>query len=118
MIALFVPLFLLILALAVGWVLALRARHAAEREFAAAQATLWRAQRSEQLALERLHAVSNSALQGWPAVKWQRPQPVPGGADAYYWRIRIAGEELLLTDEQFRTARQRADHLLHSAATH
>ena len=68
-------------------------------------------ERAEQ-SIERLHAVSDSALRGCPAVKWARPQPVVPGADAWYWRVRVAGEELLLTDEQFRTARQRADHLL------
>ena len=68
-------------------------------------------ERAEQ-AVERLHAVSDSALRGCPAVQWRRGEPLAPGADAWYWRVRVAGEELLLTDEQFRTARQRADHLL------
>lgn len=65
-----------------------------------------------EVAVERMHAVGDSALRGFPAVQWRRPYPVPEGADAWYWRVRVAGEELLLTDEAFRTARQRADHLL------
>ena len=68
-------------------------------------------ERAEQ-AIEHLHAVSDSALRGFPAVQWRRLYPVPEGADAWYWRVRVAGEELLLTDEQYRVARQRADHLL------
>lgn len=68
-------------------------------------------ERAEQ-AIERLHAVSDSALRGCPAVQWRRGEPLAPGADAWYWRVRVAGEELLLTDEAFRTARQRADHLL------
>lgn len=70
-------------------------------------------ERAEQ-AIERLHAVSDSALRGCPAVQWHRDLAagLPNGADVWYWHVRVAGEELLLTDEQFRAARQRADHLL------
>lgn len=37
-------------------------------------------ERAEQ-AIERLHAVSESALRGCPAVKWKRGQPLVPGAD-------------------------------------
>ena len=61
-------------------------------------------------------AVKRSALRGAPAVKWHRDLAagLPTGADVWYWRIRIAGEDLLLTDEQFKVARERASHLLKS----
>ena len=59
-------------------------------------------------------AVKQSALRGAPAVKWHRDlaSGLPTGADMWYWRIRIAGEDLLLTDEQLKVARERASHLL------
>ena len=84
----------------------------AAADLANTRAQLWQARRDAKTAIERLHAVSDSALRGCPAVKWTRGQPLAPGADAWYWRVRVAGEELLLTDEQFRAARQRADHLL------
>jgi len=58
------------------------------------------------------HSVANSALRGCPAVKWHRAEPVPPGADAWYWRAMFAGEPHLFTDEALREARQRAAHLL------
>jgi hypothetical protein len=118
MIAAILILVSLCVALAAALLRSHRARAASAEILELKQAQIWQLKRSEQLAIERLHAVSNSALRGCPAVKWQRPQPVPAGADANYWRIRIAGEYLLLTEEQFRAARQRADHLLHPVATH
>lgn len=68
-------------------------------------------------ATEDRHAVANSAMRGCPAVKWHRELAagLPNGADVWYWRVRIAGEELLLTDEQFTIARARADHLINAA---
>ncbi len=89
-----------------------RRRFAAEAAAAQASAHQCRAERDAKIAYERLHAVSNSALRGAPVVKWSRPQPVAPGADAWYWRVRVAGEDLLITDEQFRIARHRAAHLL------
>ena len=61
-------------------------------------------------------AVKCSALRGAPAVKWHRDLAagLPTGADMWYWRVRVAGEDLLLTDEQFKVARERASHLLKS----
>jgi hypothetical protein len=69
-------------------------------------------------ATEDRHAVANSAMRGCPAVKWHRELAagLPNGADVWYWRIRVAGEDLLLTDEQFTVARARADHLINAAA--
>lgn len=68
------------------------------------------------VAIERLHSVSDSVLRGFPAVKWHRDiaAGLPAGADMWYWRIRIAGEDLLLTDEQYEVAKRRADFLLSS----
>lgn len=63
-------------------------------------------------ATEDRHAVANSAMRGCPAVKWARPQPIPEGSDAWYWRAMFAGEPHLFTDEAIREARQRASHLL------
>ena len=59
-------------------------------------------------------AVKQSALRGAPAVKWHRDLAagLPTGADMWYWHIRIAGDDLLLTDEQLKVARERASHLL------
>ena len=59
-------------------------------------------------------AVKRSTLRGAPAVKWHRDLAagLPTGADMWYWRIRVAGEDLLLTDEQLKVARERASHLL------
>ena len=99
---LLLPLFALVFALAAGWVRERRARHASEAEASGKIAT----------AYERLHEVSNSAMRGAPAVKWTRSYPVPTGADPWYWRVRVAGENLLLTDEQFKIARDRASHLI------
>lgn len=65
-------------------------------------------------ATEDRHAVANSAMRGCPAVKWARPQPIPEGADAWYWRAMFAGEPHLFTDEAILEARQRASHLLAS----
>lgn len=99
---LLLPLFALVVMLAAGWYNERRARHAAEN---AASAQI-------NAAYERLHEVSNSAMRGAPAVKWTRSYPVPPGADSWYWRLRVAGGDILLTDEQFKTARERAQHLI------
>ena len=69
-------------------------------------------------ATEDRHSIANSAMRGAPAVKWHRELAagLPNGADVWYWRIRVAGEDILLTDEQFTVARARADHLINTAA--
>lgn len=61
-------------------------------------------------------AVKQSALRGAPLVKWHRDLAagLPTGADVWYWRIRISGGDILLTDEQYTVAKQRADLLLSS----
>ena len=67
-------------------------------------------ERAEQ-AIERLHAVSDSALRGHPMVQWRHPAPQPA-SDLWYWRARFDGTEYLFTEEAVRTARQRASLLL------
>lgn len=64
-------------------------------------------------------AVKRSALAGAPAVKWHRDlaEGLPNGADMWYWRIRVSGGDLLLTEEQMAVARKRADALLNHADT-
>ena len=59
-------------------------------------------------------AVKQSALRGAPAVKWHRDLAagLPTGADVWYWRLRISGGDILLTDEQYEVAKRRADFLL------
>lgn len=61
-------------------------------------------------------AVKTAALRGAPLVKWHRDLAggLPTGADVWYWRIRISGGDILLTDEQYTVAKQRADFLLSS----
>ena len=59
-------------------------------------------------------AVKRSALKGAPLVKWHRD--LSGGkranTDDWYWRIRTADGDLLLTDEQLKVAQKRAAGLL------
>lgn len=61
-------------------------------------------------------AVKTAALRGAPLVKWHRDLAggLPTGADVWYWRLRISGGDILLTDEQYTVAKQRADFLLSS----
>lgn len=61
-------------------------------------------------------AVKTAALRGAPLVKWHRDLAggLPTGADVWYWRIRISGGDILLTDEQYEVAKRRADFLLSS----
>ena len=60
--------------------------------------------------------VKTAALRGAPLVKWHRnlAAGLPTGADVWYWRIRISGGDILLTDEQYDVAKRRADFLLSS----
>lgn len=64
-------------------------------------------------------AVKRSALKGAPLVRWHRDLAagLPNGADMWYWRIRTADGDLLLTDEQVQVARKRAAGLLAYSAT-
>lgn len=64
-------------------------------------------------------AVKRSALKGAPLVRWHRDLAagLPNGADMWYWRIRTADGDLLLTDEQVQVARKRAGCLLAYSAT-
>lgn len=68
---------------------------------------------------EHRDAVKRSALKGAPLVKWHRDLAagLPNGADMWYWRIRTADGDLLLTDEQVQVARKRAAGLLHHPET-
>ena len=63
-------------------------------------------------------AVKRSALKGTPLVRWHRDLAtgLPNGADMWYWRIRTADGDLLLTDEQVQVARKRAAGLLPAVA--
>lgn len=59
-------------------------------------------------------AVKRSALKGAPLVRWHRDLAagLPSGADMWYWRIRTADGDLLLTDEQLKVAQKRAAGLM------
>lgn len=108
---------LLILVIAALGLIAQRGHTAAkiaESDFAGVRAQLWKARRGEQAAIERLHAVSDSALRGHPMVQWRHPAPQPA-SDLWYWRARFDGTEYLFTEEAVRTARQRAELLLPTA---
>ena len=88
----------------------------AYRDIASARARL---RRTEVLLAESegyRDAVKTAALRGAPLVKWHRDLAagLPTGADVWYWRIRISGGDILLTDEQYTVAKQRADFLLSS----
>lgn len=63
---------------------------------------------------EHRDAVKRSALKGAPLVRWHRDLAagLPSGADMWYWRIRTADGDLLLTDEQLKVAQKRAAGLL------
>ena len=105
---------LLILVIAALGLIAQRGHTAAkiaESDLAGVRAQLWHARRGEQAAIERLHAVSDSALRGHPMVQWRHPAPQPA-SDLWYWRARFDGTEYLFTEEAVRTARQRASLLL------
>lgn len=104
---LLLPLFALLFVLAAGWYHE-RAEH--ERTRRAHSRTYAALVESE----EHRDAVKRSALKGAPLVKWHRDLAagLPNGADMWYWRIRTADGDLLLTDEQLKVAQKRAAGLL------
>ena len=106
----------LLSALAAASVVLSYALHFAYRDLASARARL---RRTEVLLAESeayRDAVKTAALRGAPLVKWHRDLAagLPTGADVWYWRLRISGGDILLTDEQYTVAKQRADFLLSS----
>lgn len=108
---LLLPLFALIFVLAAGWHHELRAHHRTQRAHSRTYAALVESE-------EFRDAVKRSALKGAPLVRWHRDLAagLPSGADMWYWRIRTAEGDLLLTDEQVQVARKRAAGLLSTAA--
>lgn len=97
--------------LAAGWHHELRAHHRTQRAHSRTHAALVASE-------EYRDAVKRSALKGAPLVKWHRDLAagLPNGADMWYWRIRTADGDLLLTDEQVQVARKRAAGLLSAVA--
>lgn len=108
---LLIPLFALLFVLAAGWHHELRAHHRTQRAHSRTYAALVASE-------EYRDAVKRSALKGAPLVRWHRDLAagLPNGADMWYWRIRTADGDLLLTDEQVQVARKRAAGLLPAAA--
>lgn len=108
---LFLPLFALLFVLAAGWHHELRAHHRTQRAHSRTYAALVESE-------EFRDAVKRSALKGAPLVRWHRDLAtgLPNGADMWYWRIRTADGDLLLTDEQVQVARKRAAGLLPAVA--
>lgn len=109
---LLLPLFALLFVLAAGWHHELRAHHRTQRAHSRTYAALVESE-------EFRDAVKRSALKGAPLVRWHRD--LSGGkranTDDWYWRIRTADGDLLLTDEQLQVARKRAAGLLHPNET-
>lgn len=109
---LLLPLFALLFVLAAGWHHELRAHHRTQRAHSRTHAALVASE-------EYRDAVKRSALKGAPLVRWHRDLAagLPSGADMWYWRIRTADGDLLLTDEQLKVARKRAAGLLGATTT-
>lgn len=112
MILLLLPLFALLFVLAAGWHHELRAHHRTQRAHSRTHAALVASE-------EYRDAVKRSALKGAPLVRWHRDLAagLPSGADMWYWRIRTADGDLLLTDEQLKVAQKRAAGLLSQPET-
>lgn len=97
----------LLFVFAAGWHHELRAHHRTQRAHSRTHAALVASE-------EFRDAVKRSALKGAPLVRWHRDLAagLPNGADMWYWRIRTADGDLLLTDEQVQVARKRAAGLI------
>ena len=67
-----------------------------------------RERKARRLTEEGMHEAVNAALLGCPAVKVKRPEPIPPGADSWYWLVLIDGKVHHFTDEAKTVARNRA----------